>query len=319
MADPSGSSGSTTPLSATAGFERVRQLVQTLIEQRNDLHVRLRQSELQVETLTRDNRAYRMVSDDGDIDQNFSAQVNHQRALVASRQHDELKSELATARRLIEDLLEQNSSYRALVKKLKTSLEGWVHWFLRNGGNGPAHERPRSYEVQPAAPQRGPEWIRGNWLSDPDDPSSRSLLAKAEDLYRRNEDTEALNEVSTLLNRTDISDTERAQAQLLHAAILSASNNPGPALYHAEMGFILANKAGSIELVCNAQFHRGIAFLGLLKFAEASHCFSLAEGTPLHAEEITPWKARAETARLRFPEGHPKRLLEKSFIPRPTS
>ncbi|KAI9883993.1 MAG: hypothetical protein M1823_004240 [Watsoniomyces obsoletus] len=313
------SSVSPTSISAATSFEKIRQLCYTLIEQRDDLHVQLRQSQAQVETLSRENHDLKMVSDGVyNFQEQADTQFAHQRAQFAARQHRALEFELKATRRLIEDLLDQNSSYRALVKKLNVSVQGWLSWFLRNGGSTQQHERPRPYVVveQQAASKPGPEWIRSTWLSEPDQ-EKPLLLANAEVLYRRHEDRKALEEVGTLLKRTDLPDKEHANAQLFMAAMLCACNNPGPAIYHAEMGYILAKKAGSNELAGKAQFHRGIAFLILLRFAEASHCFSLAEGTPLHEDEITLWKARSESARLRFPEGHPKRLLERSFVPRP--
>lgn len=153
-------------------------------------------------------------------------------------------------------------------------------------------------------------WI-GVWQSSPQE---FPALVCVEDAWRNGHLQSALNQMPTMLERSDFGHQHRVNARLLYSAMISSSGANFPiALQYAEEALQLASKYRLHELAGKAQFHRGLCYFYLSEPAKAKWCFILASHLKDHAETIQDCQLRAEQQVNALPMGDPKRSISSDF------
>lgn len=126
-------------------------------------------------------------------------------------------------------------------------------------------------------------WIGGSWLSTP---TINPFLAEVESAWQRGQAQQALVKLTSILLRHDLPADHRGEAELLFCAVLRSSGSLLQALDHAERSLEIARKLQMHNLIGKAQFHRGLCFLYLNRYADAHWCFVLASHTKGHHEIV---------------------------------
>lgn len=134
-------------------------------------------------------------------------------------------------------------------------------------------------------------WIGGSWLSSP---TVTPFLAEVESAWQSGLAQQALVKLTSILLRHDLMDYHRGEAELLFCAILRSSGNIQQALDHAEKSLEIARQSQLHNLIGKAQFHRGLCFLYLERYADARWCFVLASHTKGHRQIVMMNKKMAE-------------------------
>ncbi|KAI9848056.1 MAG: hypothetical protein M1837_001158 [Sclerophora amabilis] len=162
--------------------------------------------------------------------------------------------------------------------------------------------------------QRKSSWIWGSWLPSAVD---SYFLNDAETAFRESHWQKAINLLSTLVLRRNITSRTRVNAKLLMATVLRLCDQPRRALVLSEEALSIAHRQHLTDLIGKAQFYRATCLFDAREFADASWCLGLAAGTPDFAEKIAEWKAKSETERQGLPEGHRGRYVRDTFLPVP--
>ena len=122
-------------------------------------------------------------------------------------------------------------------------------------------------------------WIRQTWLA-----GLSPQLASAEKLFELGDLQKTLRDITKTVfdSRRKLSRATVLRAQLLTAVTLGEAGDPLRALANIEdaLKIALAYQPPLVEIVSEANFHRGRSLLGLDRPAEASLCFALAASTP---------------------------------------
>lgn len=129
----------------------------------------------------------------------------------------------------------------------------------------------------------GTDWIGGTWLVVPE---NKSLLGPIESAWQEGKTQEALNLLTLVSKEDDLDPLEEIEVRLLFCAILRSAGLPSKALDHAEEALRMADEGGLVESVGKINFHRGLCFLHMSDWADASWCFVLAASTPGHAQQV---------------------------------
>lgn len=132
--------------------------------------------------------------------------------------------------------------------------------------------------------------MQGTWLSDP---TATPFLTAAELAWDRGQAQNALTLLTQILNQQDITESKRANAELLCSVILRTSGKVEQAHAHAQKSISIAEKAQLYDLRCKAQFHRGLCYMHEAKYDQAVWCFVRAFYTPGYEELV---KANTELA-----------------------
>ncbi|MCJ1283336.1 hypothetical protein MMC26_002664 [Xylographa opegraphella] len=155
-----------------------------------------------------------------------------------------------------------------------------------------------------------PEWINVTWLSLP---VNRALLGRTEEAFRRGARQEALNSISTILSRNDLRPVERVYAKLLLSELLRSSGNLTASLLHTDQALEIARGLHDYRLGTVVQFYRGLCFLHLNRYTDASWCFIYAMDTKDYKEQVELHWSIADRARKNIHPTDPRRMISESF------
>ncbi|MCJ1395874.1 hypothetical protein MMC18_008760 [Xylographa bjoerkii] len=187
---------------------------------------------------------------------------------------------------------------------------------------GDAHSRlsqllfranPEAAAPQPPSRDTSPskwDWINVTWLSVP---ANKALLGNTEEAYRRGARQEALNSISTLLARKDLQPVERVNAKLLLSEILRSSGNLTASLYQTDQALEIARGLNDYRLGSIVQFYRGLCFLYLNRYTDASWSFIYASYTEDYKEQVDLHWNIAEKGRKAIHPTDPRRTISDSF------
>ncbi|KAI9776913.1 MAG: hypothetical protein M1835_005377 [Candelina submexicana] len=233
------------------------------------------------------------------------AEEIHQGVLALSEERDNLRIELQYAHETIKELISQNSEYLGLLIRAEAAQAASISDLTQPKQiDRTVHDRVI----------RGTDWIMGTWLSSARD---RVLLGHIELDWTNRDYQRALASLDKLLLGDDLTHRERVNSKLLKAAILRSCEQSEKALTHIEEALGICGRWPMYDLAGKAQFHRGLCYLQMELFAEASWCFTLAAHTEGHIEQIAIHKKDAEEKRTRLHESDPRRVISANYKPIP--
>lgn len=208
------------------------------------------------------------------------------------KERDDLRLELAHAKTTIVELESQNIELDRLLSNAHTQLY--------------ANDSSRSSDPVPKA-----SWI-GTWKRS--SPLEYPALVPVEMVWSNGNLQHALNQMPAMLERSDFGHRHRINARLLYSALIQSSGrNFQIALNYAEEALQIASELRLHELAGKAQFHRGICYLYLGKYANARWSFILASHLDDHAQTIIESKQKVEKFLQEMPEGDPRRSITPDF------
>ena len=176
-----------------------------------------------------------------------------------------------------------------LLKRAESLLDGI------NSNPNAASTPSASPLIQSSTRSTGTDWIGGNWLIIP---ANNYLLGPTEAAWKQGKTQEALNLLTAVLKRDDLDPAEEIEVNLLLAAIIRSSGHPKRALEFVEKALRLSDEFGLVEVVGKIQYHRGLCFLYLSNYTDASWCFVLASSTEGHAQQVEAQWEVAEKKRM---------------------
>lgn len=210
--------------------------------------------------------------------------------LIADR--EQLQTTLRYAQSTISELETQNRELERLLSNAQALL--------------PSRKEVRGYKIPPNT-----SVIGGTWLSCH---KVKSILTPVELAWQRGKPQQALVLLTLILKKQNITENQRADAELLFSVILRSASEWGQALIHAEICLSIAIKAQLYDLVCKAQFHRGLCYLYEDQYANAHWCFVLASHTPGYEGLAEINKLMAEQKLLELPSDDPRRDIKLCFL-----
>lgn len=152
-------------------------------------------------------------------------------------------------------------------------------------------------------------WIGGSWLAP-----SVDILAPAEKAWQDGNAQQALILAEPLLRRHDLSVSEDVNAALFMSAVLRASGEFEQASKYAEDGLVIAQHADAYMLASKCEFHRGLSFLKLNRFAQAQWCLVLASHLEGYQDQIEANRVFAEERSRNLASKDPARELDVGYI-----
>lgn len=153
-------------------------------------------------------------------------------------------------------------------------------------------------------------WLRGHWLSSA---VNEPFLVPIEAAWQEGHGQEALNLLSPLVARQDLHTSQWVDASLLLSAIIrSSSRDARRALGYVERALSVAHSERLYDLVGKAQFHQGLCYFHLERYADARWCFVLAAYARGHEEQIDIHMKIAEQKISELPPNHAGRKLSLS-------
>ncbi|KAI4255792.1 MAG: hypothetical protein LQ352_002392 [Teloschistes flavicans] len=158
-------------------------------------------------------------------------------------------------------------------------------------------------------------WIGGSWLAP-----SVAALGPAEKLWQDGQAQQALILVGSLLRQPAPTVSEDVHARLFISALLRASGDLGQAHKHAEDALVMAKEAraaqeaDSFMLVSKAEFHRGLCFMKMGRYAQAHWCLVLASHLEGHEEQIEANRVFAMEKCQELGMGDEGRRIDLSYI-----
>ncbi|KAI4172858.1 MAG: hypothetical protein LQ343_003265 [Gyalolechia ehrenbergii] len=152
-------------------------------------------------------------------------------------------------------------------------------------------------------------WIGGSWLAP-----SENILAPAEKTWQDGNAQQALVLVEPLLRRHDLTVSEDVNANLFISAILRASGDFAQASKYAEDALVIAQEADAYMLASKCEFHRGLSFLKLNRFAQAQWCLVLASHLEGHQDQIEANRVFAEERSCDSASRDPDSKLDLGYI-----
>lgn len=181
---------------------------------------------------------------------------------------DRLQTELQYAESTIYELDAQNRELHRLLKSVQDALQS-------SGDGASTQIHPRNLDLSHQA-----NWIGGTWLSCA---KTAPLLTAAEAAWQGGKSQQALALVASILNEEDLKPSHRINAGLLYSAILRGNGDLEGALHYADECLNITKETEQRQLTGKAQFHRGLCYLYLDRYADARWCFVLASHTEGHA------------------------------------
>ena len=207
--------------------------------------------------------------------------------LIADR--DQLQAKLGYALSTISELTNQNEQLELLLSNAQFQLQAFLH----------SSQQVRNFNIRPKL------WcIQGTWLSDP---TATPFLVPAELAWNKGEEQKALALLTQILNQQNITESKRANAELLCSVILRTLGEVEQAHAHAQKCISIAEKAQLYDLRCKAQFHRGLCYMHETRYDEAVWCFVRAFHTPGYEELVKANTELAVQKLLKLPSDDPKR------------
>ncbi|KAI9679297.1 MAG: hypothetical protein M1817_005317 [Caeruleum heppii] len=197
--------------------------------------------------------------------------------LVTER--DVLRTELTYTKQAVAELTTQVEYYDDELNNCQMALQIAIHQLAP----------PLTIGPKPVTPAR--RWIKDTWLSNSD---AGTELAKAEVLWIASEYQRAINSLSLLLKKSDLTSAVRIDAKLLLSSIQRDCDRPCEALIQVEEALNIATRRKEHQLVGKAQFHRALCLFEADKFGDAAWCVGLAAGTDQHANKITELKQKIQ-------------------------
>lgn len=218
------------------------------------------------------------------------------KSLIADREQLQVKLEYAIS--TISELMTQNQQLELLLSNAQVHLQTLLQ----------SDQQVRSLKARSKT-----SCMQGTWVSDP---VATPFLIPVELAWDKGQAQNALALLTQILNRQDITESKRANAELLCSVILRTSGQVEQAHAHAQKSIGIAEKAQLYDLRCKAQFHRGLRYMHEMKYDQAVWCFVRAFYTPGYEELV---KANTELAvqnLLRLSSDDPKRkfLSEEELL-----
>lgn len=153
-------------------------------------------------------------------------------------------------------------------------------------------------------------WLGGTWLSpSPQIPALEPVL-KA---WLSGKTQYALALLTEISAQEDLPPNDRIEAGLLISTIMRSSGELTRAATYAEISLSIAQREQMHELKGKAQFHRGLSYFYLDRYADARWCFVLASHTRGHHEMIEINMQMAKAGLENLPPGHPGASLSLKF------
>ncbi len=194
---------------------------------------------------------------------------SHLTRIISDR--DRLQTELYYAESTILELDAQNRELHRLLRSVQDALRS-------SDDKAPTQIHPRNLDLSLKA-----NWIGGTWLSCA---KTTPLLTGAEAAWQGGKSQEALALLIPMLNEEGLKSSHRINAGLLYSAILRANGDLEGALHHADECLSIAKETEQRQLTGKAQFHKGLCYVYLDRFADARWCFVLASHTEGHTRII---------------------------------
>jgi len=228
-------------------MQRIRSALDTLISEKRDLEAKLTYAESTIMALMRQNRELELLLEEAQAELLRKAQA---------------------------ELLEQAET---LMNGMQSNPKA--------AASASTLAAPTSTTILSSSSRKstGTDWIGGTWLVVPE---NKSLLGPIESAWQEGKTQEALNLLTLVSKDDDLDPAEKIEASLLFSAVLRSAGLPTKALDHAEKALSMADESGLVEPVGKINFHRGLCFLHMNSWADASWCFVLAASTPGHALEV---------------------------------
>jgi hypothetical protein len=123
------------------------------------------------------------------------------------------------------------------------------------------------------------------------------LLGPAENAWANSRTQDALNLLTTAINKDELQASDRMKAELLLGVILRGCGQVMKDLSHIEEALYGAQKTRMHQWIGRAHYHRGLCWLYLEQYANASWCFTLATHTEGHRSQIEVNRLHAEKKR----------------------
>lgn len=156
-----------------------------------------------------------------------------------------------------------------------------------------------------------PVWINSTWLVLP---QNKALLGPTEAAWHSSEKQKALCLVSMAMVAKNILPERRVDAHLLASEIVrSAADGVKQSLHFADLGLQFARENDLYDMIGKAQFYRGLCFLQMEMYADASWCFMLASHTDGFKDQVQCYRAVAEKSRLFLCSTDPRRTISPDF------
>lgn len=154
-------------------------------------------------------------------------------------------------------------------------------------------------------------WVRGIWLSST---ANSTLLDPVEKAWQKGDTQQALILLHLILNRENLTNSQRVETILLQATIMCYSGHADQALDQVEDVLKIAEEKQLDDLVGKAQFIRGRCCIDLKRYADARWCFALASHTRGYEELVETNMQFAEQKLNELPMGHDGRRLDLSGV-----
>lgn len=209
--------------------------------------------------------------------------------LIADR--EQLQAKLGYAMSTISELMRQNEQLELLLSNAQFQLHA----------NLQTSQQAQSCKVRPKT-----SCIQGTWLSDP---TATPFLTPAEIAWDKGKNQKALALLAQILNQKNITESNRANTELLCSVILRTSGNVEQAQAHVQKSVSIAEKAQLYDLRCKAHFHKGLCYMHETKYDQALWCFVRAFYTPGYEELVKTNTELAVQKLLKLPSDDPKRKL----------
>ena len=230
------------------------------------------------------------------------------------QERDTLRAKLRYSQSTIIELQRQNMELDELLTSAQDALTEKV---VTLASPFPATSVPASLRASrnaniPAKRDRlGSTWIGGTWLVDP---TNNPIIRSAEASWQAGNAQQALAKLTPLVVGNKISPTDRVNSGLLYSSILRSSGQAERALGHTEECVRVVRRHELHALIGKAQFHRGLCFLHLGRYADAEWCFVLGSHSEGYAELSELNRAIAEKKRDELPGGDPNFVLSKGVF-----
>ncbi|KAI9836652.1 MAG: hypothetical protein M1819_001286 [Sarea resinae] len=238
------------------------------------------------------------------------------RILVQETIHerDVLRTELTYANQTITQLKSIIGEYERLTTRTQVSITETLRPLLRPTTTTTHSITAKKRCARSASNDKkaaAQTWLKGTWLSVA---STDVELAGAEAAWTSSPNPQAaLNALSTLLTAPRIPHHARVNAKILSAVILLQSSHLAKALTQIEEAIPIAHRYGFYDLEGKAQFHRGLCYMHLAKWAEASWCFVLAAKTEGYEELVEMNRGICDAEVGKLAAGHPGKVLGREF------
>ena len=260
---------------ATRWTEMDRSTINKEISPNSEVHNDSRSSLMPL-TIDRDALESQLVNaDPGYLESEMLSEIHSCLSQIIN-DRDRLQTELKYADSTILELDAQNRELHRLLKPAQDALRS-------ANDKQPTQIHPRDLDLSHRA-----KWIDGTWLSCG---KTTPLLAGAESFWQRGKPQQALTLLTPILREETLKPGHRINPGLLCSAILRCNGDLKGALNHAQESLRIANETEQRQLAGKAQFHRGLCYLYLDRFADARWCFVLASHTEGHAAIIKEYLA----------------------------